>query len=303
MATITFLCPKCKFVCAFREKHVGLTARCLRCDGRFIIPAVDGAKAELILPPKTFDDPLPGFFEAVLKNSARAIFSRQSFTVLIFVLILTALRFFTAHLDFWVTIRSLSLFVPFGTTIKMFVLGMLFYTYAEIIYATAYDYEAFPQVSLGGFWGFLPTVFKSLYAFFMALLIVLLPCVILNIVLKATGVSADWALELLAVLGLFLFPMAIVSVAISRDLGQLLNLDNYYTPIKKALRAYLLMAGIFIFAAHLSYYLPEYGKLADKGSLFIFFGLILRLAGQIIMLFAMRAIGLFHRHYNCYFNW
>jgi len=308
MATITFNCPKCKYLCAFKDIYAGRRARCLRCNQVFIIPDKDGTKAQKIKQPKEFDEPLPGFYEAVFKKSLPAIFDKQSLATLLFIFIITSVKFFTAHLDYSITIvgpwgNKVTIFLPIGSIITGFVWGGIFWCYAEIIYATAFDTEVLPQISFGGGTGYLFKVLESLYSFFIALVVVLLPAIITKIIFILVGIQSKWPVFPFVVLGMFLFPMAVLTVSIGRDLTMLLRPDYFFQPIKKAFWHYLFVAGLFILTWQLQYTSRNFGDIATRSGFVVLMNLLAVLAIQILAVFTMRATGLFYRHFGCYFKW
>lgn len=308
MATITFNCPKCKYLCAFKDVYAGRRARCLRCSQVFIIPAADDEKVQEIKQPRDYDEPLEGFYKAVFKYSLPAIFNKRSLATLLFILIVTVLKFFVAHLDFSFTIVGSSgaafvFHLPAGLIVTGFVWGGIFWCYAEIIYATAFDVELLPEITFGGWSGYMFSVLKSFYSFAIALLVVFLPAIAARGVLGIIGIQSRWAVFPFAVLGAFLFPMAVLTVSIGRDLTMLLRPDYFFVPIKKAFRHYLFIAGLFILIFQLQYASLNYGDLIGRPNSEVLLHLLAVLAIQILAIFTMRATGLFYRHFACFFKW
>jgi hypothetical protein len=308
MATITFNCPKCRYLCAFKDIYAGRRARCLRCNQVFIIPAAENEKVQGVEQPKEFDKPLPGFYQAVFKNSWPAIFNKQSLPMLVFVFLITGLKFFTIHQDYSIAVRNASgggftVHLPFGWAVAAFVWGGIFWCYAEIIYATAFDAEPLPGIYFGGGYGYLFSVLKSLYSFFIALVIVLLPAIIAKIIFNIVGVQSQWAVFPFIVLAMFLFPMAILTLSIGRNVMMLFRPDYFFTPIKKAFRHYFFVAGLFIIAGQLQFASRNFGDVTDRSDFIILLHLVAVLAIQILAVFTMRATGLFYRHFVCFFKW
>jgi hypothetical protein len=306
--TITFNCPKCGFVCAFKDAYAGRRARCLKCDQVFIIPAQDNQTAEKVKPPKENEDPLPGFYEAVFKRTLSAIFNKQGLATLFFVLLVTTLRFFIIHLDFSISIRSaygegFSIHIPIGWVAAFFIWGGLFWVYAEIIYATAFDVEFLPEIIFEGGAGYFAKVFSSIYSFFIILFVVLLPAIIFRNIFLFAGITSKWAVLPFIVLGMFLSPMAVLIVSIGRDLTMLFRPDYFFTPVKKAFKHYLFVAVIFIVVWQLQYMSKNYGDIASKSVFTVLQNLVFVLLVQILIIFAMRTAGLFYRHFACYFKW
>jgi hypothetical protein len=299
MATISFHCPKCKYLCAFKDVYTGRRARCLNCNQIFIIPASENGKAQKVEQPEELGEPLPGFYKAVFIYSLPAIFNIRSLATLLFMFVITTLKFFTIHIDFLFFI----FYLPIGTIIAVFVWGGLFWCYAEIVYSTAFDVEPLPQITLGGGFGYIWLVLKSFYSFTIAFLMVMLPAVIVKNILDFLQIPSQTAFVSLAVLGLFLFPMAVMIVSISRDLLLLFRPDYFLKPIAKAFGHYLFLAGLFILTAYLQYNSKNYAAVAGQPDLVIWKHLAAVLGIQILAIFTMRAMGLFYRHFACYFKW
>lgn len=308
MAAITFNCPKCGFICAFRDAYAGRRARCLRCDQIFIIPACDGEIPPKIEPVEEIGDPLPGFYEAVFKKSLPAIFNKQGLATLMFILLVTILRFFTEYLNFVMKIPCrgggyVPVYMPFGWAIAGFVWGGLFWVYAEIIYSTAFDIEILPQIDFEGGFGYVFKALRSLVSFVMALLICLLPAIIFRNIFLVFGVNSKWAVLPFVVLAMFLFPMAVLTVSIGRDITMMFRYDQFFSPIRKAFKHYLFVAFIFMIIWQLQYITPNYGDIMGKSTFIIGLNLAFVLLVQIMIIFAMRTAGVFYRHFACYFKW
>jgi len=303
MATITFHCPKCEYLCAFKDAYAGRRARCLRCNQVFIIPAAENGKAQKVEQPKEFSEPLPGFYEAVFKYSLPTIFNKQSLATLLFILIVTALKFFTVHLDYSLGMRGFTVHLPAGWVIAVFVWGGIFWCYAEIVYATGFDVGFLPEVYFGGGFGYIFSVLKAFYSFVIALLVVMLPAIILKKILDLAGIQQSWVVFPFVILGMFLFPMAVMMVSISRDLLMLFRPDYFFTPIRKAFWHYLFLAGLFVLTWQLQYISLNYEDVAGRPNSVILLHLSAVLGIQILAIFTMRTTGLFYRHFACYFEW
>ena len=308
MTTITFNCPNCKYLCAFKDIYAGRRARCLRCNQVFIIPDKENGAAEKVEQPKEFEEPLPGFYEAVFKKSLAAIFSKQSLPMLLFIFMVTTLKFFVAHLDYSLTIPTRSggtvaILLPIGPAIAALVWGGIFWCYTEIICATAFDIESLPEMTFGGGFGYLFSVLKTFFSFFAAIFVVFLPAMAVKMIFGIIGIESKWFVFPFIVLGIFLFPMAMLTVSIGRDLTMLFRPDYFFVPIKKAFRHYLFIAILFALMCQLQYMSRNYGNVANESENIVLLNLAAVLAVQILGVFVMRIIGLFYRHFGCYFKW
>ena len=97
--------------------------------------------------------------------------------------------------------------------------------------------------------------------------------------------------------------MAILTVSIGRDITMLFRYDYFFSPIRKAFRHYLFVAGFFIIVWQLQYMTQNYGEIMDKSVIIIGLNLAFVLLTQIMLVLAMRTAGVFYRHFACYFKW
>jgi len=300
--TIQFNCPHCNAIIAFDEKHCGKRAQCLTCGKPFVIPAGSDTKPQKIkLQKEKRADPLPGFYRAAFIYSWKLFTKRENAKGLVFIIAVVCFKFFTAHINFTVTLtaaRSISIYVPLGHVLHTMSWGILFWYYIEIIYSVAFKIEKLPELVMGGFYAFLCKIFKSVYTFFIAMLVIELPFLIAIIISKITANQWPVLLYVLMIGGLFLLPIAILTVAIGRDLT-MLRPDYLLVPIFREFRPYLAMSLLLGIAGILQILASQYANqgLAAAGYL------LLNLAVQVFALIAMQAIGLFYRHYSCHLPW
>jgi len=117
------------------------------------------------------------------------------------------------------------------------------------------------------------------------------------------GIRSQWPLLPFVVLGMFLFPMAVLTISIGRDLTMLFRPDYLFRPVKKAFWHYLFLAGLFIITWQLQFVSRNFGDIAGGSDFVVLLNLAAVLAIQILAVFTMRATGLFYRHFACYFKW
>jgi hypothetical protein len=301
--TIQFNCPSCNELIAFADKHSGKRAHCANCGQKFIIPSSDKGKTKKIKSPKERAEPLPGFYRAVLVESGQIFTNPENITGLVFIAIAVCLKFFTAGMNYTMTVPgraySVDIPLPFGWILRVAAWGFLFWYYMEIIYSTAYEQEKLPDVIVGGFSGLFLRIVKSVYIFIIMLVVVELPFFIAALISRWMG--AEWPVLLYTLMfaGLFLFPMAILTAAIGKDL-MLLRPDYFLITISRAFKPYLVTALLLGAAAVLAMLTSQYSgrsSVVDTGYL------LLNLTVQVVLLLAMRSIGLFFRHYNCLLPW
>jgi hypothetical protein len=301
--TIRFNCPNCDALIAFDDKHCGKQARCFTCGQRFIIPSKDKEKAKKVDVPEERGEPLPGFYKMVFVESWKLFTTPDNVTGMLFIIVAVCFKFYAANwnFDFFITGKWLSFDfkIPLGHALNIATWGILFFYYMEIINSTAFDVEKLPELFLGGFYGLIWRIVKSLYVFFVILLVVELPYLILLLISKKTGVELPVLSYILMLGGLFLFPMAILTAAIGREIT-MLRPDYFAIPIFRAFKPYLVTAMLLgaagVIQLQTSHYTGQF-NMAAAGDLG------LNLVVQVFALFAMRSIGLFYRHYNCVFPW
>jgi len=301
--TIRFNCPNCNELIAFADKHSGKRAHCANCGQKFIIPSPEDKKPKKIKSPKERDEPLPGFYRAVFAGSLKLFTDRQNIDGLVFIATAVCLKFFTAGKNYTLSIPgrayTFDLPIPIGHVLHVAAWGFLFWYYMEMIYTTAYEQDKLPDVIVGGFSGLLGRIVKSVYIFIIILVVVELPYLIAALISSWMGAEWPVLLQILMFAGLFLFPVAILSAAVGKDLT-LLRPDYFLITIVRAFKPYLLTAILLGTAAALQLQASQYsGQSAAAATGY----LLLNLAVQVIALIAMRSIGLFFRHYSSVLPW
>jgi hypothetical protein len=297
--TIRFNCPNCNELIAFADKYSGKRARCASCGQRFIIPSKDKEKPKTIEPPAENAEPVPGFYREVLIDSWKLFVRPQNATGLVFVIAAVCFKFFTGHTDYSFTMGMFRVQAPVGLVVTLSAWGCLFWYYMEIISTTANETDELPDVYMGGLFGYMWNVIKSLTIFAIGLFAVLLPSVIFISMSGSTGVVS----YVLSIVGLFAFPMAVLTFSAGGDVSMVFRPDYIFKPIARAFWPYLLVAGLFLLAWELQLRTIGYGRLIGSDNLVIGLHLLANLAVQMLAIIAMRSIGLFYRHYSCYFSW
>ena len=99
---------------------------------------------------------------------------------------------------------------------------------------------------------------------------------------------------------MFVFPMAIMNISLGKDISVLVRPDFIVRPLFKAFRPYLAASGLVILAWMLQMETVDYGQLSSRGILIVALTLLANISVQFFAIVAMRAIGLFSRHYSCY---
>ena len=240
----------------------------------------------------------------MLVDSRRLFTNEENITGLVFIGAAVCLKFFTSGMNFTMTIPgkayNFDFPIPIGHVLHVSAWGFLFWYYMEMIYSTAYEQEKLPDMIVGGFKGLLWRIAKSVYVSFIILFVVGLPYLVTALILS--WMDAEWPVLLYALIfaGLFLFPIAILTAAVGKDLT-MLRPDYFLVPISRAFRPYLVTAVLFGAAVVLQMLASQYSGQLSAGA--VGGHLLLNLAVQVIALVAMRSIGLFFRHYGCMLPW
>lgn len=296
--TIEFNCPKCGALIAFDSRHTGKRAKCLECGQRFIIPAESFGKPKKVEPeaaPK--EEPFPGFYHAVFLESWGVFVNLQNATTLVFIVAVVCFKFFLGRAC---CLNYLSAVV---------IWGWLFGFYLNVIYRTAIDDDILPEIYLGTSITFVWHIIEPFFIFLYTLFLVEFPFILALSVARHHGVTLGnlWSgsstlhvlLQALFAGGLFLFPAAILTTAVGKDLT-LLRPDYLLIPMARAFVPYVTAALLLASPCLLQTHTTQY---TGAGAVTTIMHLSINLAVQVLALIAMRAIGLFYRHYGCYFKW
>jgi len=301
--SIRFHCPNCGAIIAFHSRHAGKRAKCLNCGQLLIIPPKNDETPEKVKEEYEYtDDPAPGFYRAVFWDSLKIFFNTQNLKSLLFVITVVCFKFFLANAC---CMNYLSFVVVWGWLLAF---------YLNIIYETAFEIDNLPEVEfstseLGGGVAYLLYIINPFITFLYTMLIVQMPFIIALVMLEDKGLTYEnmWQartglnllLQVLLILGLFLFPVAILTTAVGKHLT-LFRPDYVLTPILKAPISYLLVVAWLVAAALLENHTTQF-KNASLAITAVDLGL--NLAVQVVAIIAMRSIGLFYRHYSYYFKW
>jgi len=300
--TITFKCPKCGSLCAFADHHAGKRARCTSCEQRFVIPSESGAEAQKLKPAK--GEPVGGFYREVLVRSWKTFVKPASITGLVFVAAAVTFKFFLQDADYSFSVTGgYVVHLPVGWIVTITAWGCLFWYYMEIIQGAAFDMDELPEVDIGAGFEFFWNIFKSIYLFVVAVIVAELPFVVVVAVLRKMGVELPGLFLVLMLAGLLSFPMVILTLSTGPQLWMVFRFDYLWVSIVKAFRPYAVTAGLVVLAGVLQWLTVGYSQLTAESKTVVSLHLAANFGSQIVVIIAMRAIGLFCRHYSCYFPW
>ncbi|HNS19038.1 MAG TPA: hypothetical protein PKH24_00990 [Sedimentisphaerales bacterium] len=297
--TIEFNCPKCGALIAFDSKHAGKRAKCLSCGQKFLIPAESFQKPKKAEPePAPKEDPIPGFYHAVFVDSFKVFVRPANVTAMAFVVAVVCFKFFLARGA--CCLNHVAYFI---------IWGWLFGFYLSLISRVAIDDDQLPEIDIGTSITFLLYILGPFFVFFVTLFLVETPF-IFGLALSqdrgitfgnlfSGGTGLHRLLQVLLLGGLFLFPAAILTTAVGGTF-LLLRPDYLLAPLRKAFLPYLTAFALLAATCILETQTTQYTGAPVKVTAAY---LALNLLVQVVAIFAMRAIGLYYRHYGCHFKW
>ena len=295
--TITCICPKCEQFCGFKDYCAGRQVRCLNCNCRFIVPEHNGQTAQLIKPiPQS---PLPGFYRAVLIDNFKVFVQKESILGIILCMALTCIHFFAGNEDYSFTMGGFRAPLFIGWFVTFCCAGYLLWYLMEIIDTTVMDNNFLPEINIGIGFTFIGETVKAIYLFIVSFIIAIIPGAVIGTLLRKLGISFPWLDITLITLSLLMLPMILCMLGSGVDLWKVFRYDVIIGMIIKTFRPYLFSATI-TFAALLAVYftIGTFATNPDMDYLRIWTMLGMRLIAVFMMLFAMRTIGLYVKHYS-----
>ena len=294
--TITCTCPKCDRFCGFKDAHAGRQVRCLACNSHFIVPDEDGQTARLLKPES--EAALPGFYRAVLVDNFKAFIQKESLFGIILCIALTCFHFFVGDEDYSFTLGRFRPPLMIGWFVTFCCAGYLLWYFMEIVNTTTVDNDFLPEISIGSGFVFIGESIRSIYLFIAAFAIAAIPGAALGALLGKIGVSYPWMNLIIIMLSMSMLPMILCMLGAGVAPWKVFRYDLIIRVIVKTFRPYIFSA-IITFIALLALYftIGFFATNPDINRPGIPVMLILRLISVFAMLFAMRTIGLYARHY------
>lgn len=306
--TISFHCPHCGNFCAAGDQHSGKRATCQKCWEVFIIPAEDHGEAEKIITKEdnSLDGPISGFYRAALVENFKELIKPSIVPQLLFIATVVTLKFFLADLNgvlriyFGIINDWKEIPIVFGHIMALVAWGCLFWLYIQVIYTSAFGTSFSSDIGIEGVGDFLTNALKSLFTFLMVLVVLFFPAGVFLLITKKTGLNLSVLTGLFGLVAVFLFPMALLTVSVGRDIFMAFRLDYFVKAVKKGIKPYLVVFALVLPIFLVQWITKTYGPLRNES----FFVIALHLFGNIfaglLMLVAARGTGLFYRHYSCY---
>ena len=294
--TITCTCPKCDRFCGFKDAHAGRQVRCLACNSHFIVPDHDGQTARLLKPEP--EAALSGFYRAALVDNFKAFIQKESLFGIILCIALTCFHFFAGNEDYSFTIGGFRPPLAIGWVVTFCCAGYLLWYFMETINTTTVGNDFLPEISIGTGFVFIGEAVKSIYLFIVAFAIAAIPGAALTALLEKLGVSYPPLNMIIITLSLSMLPMILCMLGSGVAPWNVFRYDRIIRVIAKTFGPYVLSAMITFIALFAVYStIGFFATNPDINRPGIPIMLSLRLGAVFTMLFAMRTIGLYARHY------
>jgi hypothetical protein len=301
---LTFNCPKCDRFCAVVEDYAGKRVRCTHCGCRFIVPNQSGQKTVIYIDPP--EPPLPHFYRVVLLENWKGLFRKESLVGLVFCIVMPCFQFFLGDLDYSFTMGRFRPPLIVGWITQIITLGGLSWYFFQTIGSTFLYPETLPEMDIGFGFEYFGNLFKSLYLFIVAVVLALMPGMVVGTILESRNLLPGWSQVILFVFSCFFLALFLALFGMEMPTWIIFRVDLLIRAILKTIRPYLVTALITIIAfgvwlASLWTFHTNKNMTTLKSVLHLSW----RIVGVILMLYAMRTIGFYCRHYahTCPWLW
>jgi hypothetical protein len=300
---ITCACPKCNAHCEYDEETAGLAIECNNCGRIFLSPSGQDKKA-----PSKPEAPIPGFYRAVFIGAWKLFARPHNYILIGLIITITIFKFFLAGGLCADRARTsvLSYMYIAGVLLKILLWGWFAGIYFNIICDTAYGEDNLSDdvedAITAIVTAFASSIGRPILLFYYALIGSQIPLIVAVAVFQIAGFKLNILLHFLFLTGLFLFPVALLTVAVTEDILSM-RPDYFFKPILKAFRPYLVVFAFTIAAAIGWLLIGDMDAVVGTSQLRIALELLLNIGFQFFAIMTMRTIGLYYRHYSCYFPW
>jgi hypothetical protein len=283
---------------------VGRRVRCTHCDCRFIVPAKSGKEPVVCTAPP--DPPLPHFYRAIFLKNWEGFIQKDSLAGLAFCIAMPCFQFFLGNLDYSIKMPGFNLLMPVGWITQFITLASLFWYFFQIIGCTFLYPDILPELDIGFGFEYFGNLFKSLYLFIVAILLAMMPAMGIGTFLESGNLLFPWLRVVLFVFSCFLLALFLALFGMELPCWIIFRVDLLTRAIIKTFRPYIITAtitmiafGVWFFS--LATFRDNKGMTQGK----IILCLSWRILGVILMLYAMRTIGFYCRHYarTCPWLW
>jgi hypothetical protein len=269
-----------------------------------MVPAQAGQKATIYT--EAPDAPLPQFYRTIFLESWKGLIQKESLTGLAFCIAMTCFQFFLGDLDFSFTVGRFRPPLIVGWITQIITLGSLSWYFFQTVGSTFLYPESLPEVDLGFGFEYFANLFKSLYLFIAAVLLALMPGMIIGTVLESQGLLSGWLRMTLFISSCFFLALFLALFGMEMPVWIIFRVDLMIRTLIKTARPYLVTALITLIAFEI-WLTSLWTFYSNKNMTPQISALHLswRIGGVILMLYAMRTIGFYCRHYarTCPWLW
>jgi hypothetical protein len=215
-------------------------------------------------------------------------------------------QFFLGDLDYSFTIGRFRPPLIVGWITQIITLGGLSWYFFQTIGSTFLNPETLPELDIGFGFEYIGNLFKSLYLFIVAVVLALIPGMIVGTLLESCNLLPGWSQVILFVFSCFFLALFLALFGMEMPVWIIFRVDLLARALIKTIRPYWVTAGITIIAFGVWFTsLWTFHSNKNMTALKSVLHLSWRIAGVILMLYAMRTIGFYCRHYahTCPWLW
>jgi hypothetical protein len=292
---LTFNCPKCGLFCAVTEKYAGKRVRCTHCNSHFVVPVKSGLKPRLCsdIP----EPPLPQFYRVIFLRNWQGFIQKDSLTGLVFCIVMPCFQFFLGNLDYSLLLPGFHLLIPVGWITQFITLGSLTWYFFLTIGSTYLYPETLPEVDIGFGFEYFGNLFKSIYLFIVAFVLAMMPAMLIGSLLESRLSLGPWFRTGLMILSSFFLALFLALFGMDLPSWIIYRVDLIARAIGKSLIPYIVTALITMIAFAVWFFSLWTFSDKDTPILKMILFLTWRVAGVVLMLYAMRTVGFYCRHY------
>ena len=252
------------------------------------------------------EPPLPHFYRVVLLENWKGLFRKESLLGLVFCIVMPCFQFFLGDLDYSFTMPGFRPPLIIGWITQIITLGSLSWYFFQTVGSTFLYPESLPELDIGFGFEYIGNLFKSLYFFIVAVVLALMPGMVVGTFLESYDMLPGGLQGILFVFSCFFLALFLALFGMEMPVWIIFRVDLLIRAILKTIRPYLVTALITIIAfgvwlASLWTFYSNKNMTTLKSVLHLSW----RIAGVILMLYAMRTIGFYCRHYahTCPWLW
>jgi hypothetical protein len=215
-------------------------------------------------------------------------------------------QFFLGDIDYSFSMPGFRPPLIVGWITQIITLGGLSWYFFQTIGSTFLYPEALPELDIGFGFEYIGNLLKSLYLFIVAVVLALMPGMVVGTFLESYDMLPGGFQAILFVFSCFFLALFLALFGMEMPVWIIFRVDLLIWAIIKTIRSYLVTALITIlsFGVWLASLWTFYTN-KDMTTLKSVLHLSWRIAGVILMLYAMRTIGFYCRHYahTCPWLW